>query len=91
MFNIGEKIISKEKFVYKEEFLTIGKTYILSDIFNSLGSTWFRINDDDKTLFDLTLQEFEKCFLSKTEMRKRKLEKLNGKYRHKKNHSKFRF
>ena len=59
--------------------LTKYKEYILQRKFTTFGSTWFVIDDDMNKQAHFTLQEFNRYFMSKSEMRKLKLKKLDEK------------
>ncbi len=57
--------------------LTKHKTYTLTNKFFSIGVTWFEFMDDNNMTINFTLQQFERYFLSKREIRRLKLKTLS--------------
>lgn len=92
MFKEGDIVISRNRIeqVYSYEsiipdiycgplWLTKYKEYKLQKKFNSFGATYFIIYDDMNEEIHLNLQEFNRYFLSKDEIRKKKLQKIRKK------------
>jgi len=91
MCDSGDKVVSKNQieqlgksgFINSSEYggalwLTKYKNYILTKKFFSLGSTWFEFSDDTDNTIHFSLQQFERYFLNKKEVRKLKLEMINS-------------
>lgn len=80
MFNEYEYVICKnsvDKLQYGTLKLTKYKKYYIVHKYESLGATWFNIEDDSGMFVDLTLQEMKDYFFTEKEIRKLKLNKLN--------------
>ena len=75
MLKLGTKLICHTDFFYyvnKERATTEGKVYIIRKI----GSTMFEIIDDCNRRHNFTFDNYKTVFITFTELRKKKLEKL---------------
>lgn len=80
MFKIGDTIISKNNTSYHYDgdlWLTKHRSYIIKDkFFITYNVWWFEIINDRDAIVQINLQQLERYFLSKKEIRKLKLEKI---------------
>ena len=90
MFETGDILVSRNRieqigkygsvhssYYAQQLWLTKYKSYTLNKKFiNYMGATWFEFIDDNKQTIHFSLQQFERYFLSKREIRKLKLETI---------------